>query len=136
MKKKKAWIFLVITLLVLLYVFVEAPTLSPLYLDGAIFWAVLITIYVGLNALMKIGEFSFVLARSGVDAGLLDNLGYQVFLASSILTMVATPFMMGAAPAAAGKICVAFSAGADRAGKRSRRRKAPAEPRGTCGIIS
>ena len=56
---KKAWIFLVITLLVLLYVFVEAPTLSPLYLDGAIFWAVLITIYVGLNALMKIGEFSF-----------------------------------------------------------------------------
>lgn len=59
MKKKKAWIFLVITLLVLLYVFVEAPTLSPLYLDGAIFWAVLITIYVGLNALMKIGEFSF-----------------------------------------------------------------------------
>lgn len=59
MKKKKEWIFLVITLLVLLYVFVEAPTLSPLYLDGAIFWAVLITIYVGLNALMKIGEFSF-----------------------------------------------------------------------------
>ena len=59
MKKKKAWIFLVNTLLVLLYVFVEAPTLSPLYLDGAIFWAVLITIYVGLNALMKIGEFSF-----------------------------------------------------------------------------
>lgn len=59
MKKKKAWIFLVITLLVLLYVFVEAPTLSPLYLDGAIFWAVLITIYVGLSALMKIGEFSF-----------------------------------------------------------------------------
>ena len=50
---------MVITLLVLLYVFVEAPTLSPLYLDGAIFWAVLITIYVGLNALMKIGEFSF-----------------------------------------------------------------------------
>jgi len=50
---------LVITLLVLLYVFVEAPTLSPLYLDGAIFWAMLITIYVGLNALMKIGEFSF-----------------------------------------------------------------------------
>ena len=50
---------MVITLLVLLYVFVEAPTLSPLYLDGAVFWAVLITIYVGLNALMKIGEFSF-----------------------------------------------------------------------------
>ncbi|HIV65487.1 MAG TPA: cation:proton antiporter [Candidatus Mailhella excrementigallinarum] len=59
-------------------------------------------------SISQIGEFSFVLARSGVDAGLLDNLGYQVFLASSILTMVATPFMMGAAPAAAGKIASLF----------------------------
>lgn len=55
-------------------------------------------------SISQIGEFSFVLARSGVDAGLLDKLGYQVFLASSILTMVATPFMMNAAPWIAGKL--------------------------------
>ena len=59
-------------------------------------------------SISQIGEFSFVLARSGVEVGLLDNLGYQVFLASSILTMVATPFMMGAAPVVAGKIASLF----------------------------
>ncbi len=59
MKKTKCILFSVITLLVLLYVFVEAPTLSPLYLEGAVFWALLITIYVGLSTLLKIGEFSF-----------------------------------------------------------------------------
>ena len=57
---KKSWmiVYLVITLLAGLYVFSEAPTLSPLYLDGALFWAVLITAYVGIGTLMKIGEFS------------------------------------------------------------------------------
>ncbi len=55
-------------------------------------------------SISQIGEFSFVLARSGVESGLMDNLAYQVFLASSILTMVATPFMMNAAPLVAGWI--------------------------------
>ena len=59
MKKTKRIVFPIITLLALLYVFVEAPTLNPLYFDGALFWAILITIYVGLATLMKIGEFSF-----------------------------------------------------------------------------
>lgn len=59
-------------------------------------------------SISQIGEFSFVLARGGVEAGLLDSLGYQVFLASSILTMVATPFMMGAAPVVAGKVASLF----------------------------
>ena len=61
MKKAKPIVFLVITVLVALYVFVEAPNLNPLYLDGALFWAVLITAYVGLGTLMKIGEFHFQL---------------------------------------------------------------------------
>ena len=58
MKKSRMIVYLVITLLAGLYVFSEAPTLSPLYLDGALFWAVLITAYVGIGTLMKIGEFS------------------------------------------------------------------------------
>ncbi len=71
-------------------------------------------------SISQIGEFSFVLARSGVEAGLLDSLGYQVFLASSILTMVATPFMMGAAPVVAGKIASFFGGrgGHDSAGEK------------------
>lgn len=51
--KAKSIVFLIITLLVALYIFFEAPNLNPLYLDGAVFWATLITIYVGVGALMK-----------------------------------------------------------------------------------
>ena len=57
--KAKSIVFLIITLLAALYIFFEAPNLNPLYLDGAVFWATLITIYVGVGALMKIGDFSF-----------------------------------------------------------------------------
>jgi CPA2 family monovalent cation:H+ antiporter-2 len=48
--------------------------------------------------LAQIGEFSFVLARSGRGAGLLPDAEYQSFLAASIISMIATPFMIAAAP--------------------------------------
>src|SRR5659263_68945 len=44
--------------------------------------------------LAQIGEFSFVLAKEGIDFGLLSGDDYQVFLASAIITMVFTPFMI------------------------------------------
>lgn len=49
-------------------------------------------------SLGQIGEFSFVLAKSGVDHGFLDAIGYQNFLAASILTMVLTPGLISIAP--------------------------------------
>lgn len=49
-------------------------------------------------SLSQIGEFSFILSRSGVAYGLLPDNFYQLFLAFSILTMAATPFLIGAAP--------------------------------------
>jgi len=49
-------------------------------------------------ALSQIGEFSFVLAKVGLDAGLVDADGYQLFLAASIVTMVLTPTLMALAP--------------------------------------
>lgn len=49
-------------------------------------------------SLGQIGEFSFVLAKSGVDYGFIDPVGYQNFLAASILTMVLTPGLIGIAP--------------------------------------
>jgi CPA2 family monovalent cation:H+ antiporter-2 len=49
-------------------------------------------------ALSSVGEFSFVLAKSGLDLGLMTAEHYQIFLAVSILTMVATPGVMIAAP--------------------------------------
>lgn len=45
-------------------------------------------------ALSQIGEFSFVLSREGINTGLISGDDYQVFLASAILTMVFTPFMI------------------------------------------
>lgn len=48
--------------------------------------------------LAQIGEFSFVLARSGQASGLLGGGDYQNFLAASIISMIATPFMIALAP--------------------------------------
>jgi CPA2 family monovalent cation:H+ antiporter-2 len=47
-------------------------------------------------ALAEIGEFSFVLARQGVDAGLAKPVVEQSFLGAALLTMAATPFLMRA----------------------------------------
>jgi monovalent cation:H+ antiporter-2, CPA2 family len=48
--------------------------------------------------LAQVGEFSFVLAREGVLAGLLSAGDYQVFLGSAIISMAATPLLIGLAP--------------------------------------
>lgn len=49
--------------------------------------------------LAQIGEFSFVLAKAGRTVDLLPDTDYQTFLAASIISMIATPFMINAAPA-------------------------------------
>ena len=48
--------------------------------------------------LAQIGEFSFVLAIAGKASGLISEEFYQIFLSSSVVTMILTPFMMNAAP--------------------------------------
>jgi CPA2 family monovalent cation:H+ antiporter-2 len=58
-----------------------------------------VCVFSGL-ALCQIGEFSFVLAKNGLDTGLIPETGYQVFLAAAIITMALTPFAMNAAPKA------------------------------------
>jgi len=52
-----------------------------------------ITIITGLT-LSQVGEFSFILSSFGREYGLLDSSLYQTFLAVSIATMAATPFVM------------------------------------------
>ncbi|MFC1730709.1 cation:proton antiporter [candidate division KSB1 bacterium] len=52
-------------------------------------------------ALSQVGEFSFILSRTGVEYGLLAGNTYQMFLASSVLSMAATPFIIALAPRAA-----------------------------------
>jgi CPA2 family monovalent cation:H+ antiporter-2 len=49
-------------------------------------------------ALAQVGEFSFILAQEGLEAGLLTEKPYQLFLAVSVLTMTITPFLMQWSP--------------------------------------
>nr|WP_319375313.1 cation:proton antiporter [uncultured Methanoregula sp.] len=49
-------------------------------------------------ALCQIGEFSFVLAKNGLDTALIPEKVYQIFLAGAIITMALTPFAMNASP--------------------------------------
>jgi len=49
-------------------------------------------------ALCQVGEFSFILSRVGVEHGLLAGNTYQLFLAISVVTMAATPFVIAMAP--------------------------------------
>ena len=59
-KRYKVIVFGVITLLIAAYIFVEAPNLNPFFFsDGALFWAAVITIYIGAWALMRFGELTF-----------------------------------------------------------------------------
>ncbi len=50
-------------------------------------------------ALAQIGEFSFVLARDGIAAGVLSAADEQAFLGAAVVTMAATPFLLRAAHA-------------------------------------
>lgn len=55
------------------------------------------SIHAGIG-LAQIGEFSFVLAVAGKKTGLITENYYQIFLASSVLTMILTPFILKIAP--------------------------------------
>jgi len=54
--------------------------------------------------LAQIGEFSFVLAVAGKASGLITEDFYQVFLSSSVVTMIMTPFILKSAPSISGWI--------------------------------
>ena len=49
-------------------------------------------------ALAQVGEFSFLLAQQGQESGFLQRDPYQIFLAVSVLSMIATPFLMQWSP--------------------------------------
>ncbi|MBO4317941.1 MAG: cation:proton antiporter, partial [Mailhella sp.] len=59
------------------------------------------TAIIAALSLAQIGEFSFVLVTNAESLGILTEHQSQLFIAASILTMIATPILMGIAPAAA-----------------------------------
>jgi CPA2 family monovalent cation:H+ antiporter-2 len=62
---------------------------------------VAITAAVGIS---QVGEFSFILGRAGLDAGLLPPELWQVLLGASIVTMAATPSLLAVAPIVAARL--------------------------------
>jgi CPA2 family monovalent cation:H+ antiporter-2 len=52
-------------------------------------------------ALCQVGEFSFILSKTGLELGVIQQTAYQMFLAVSVITMAFTPFAIGGAPAVA-----------------------------------
>lgn len=52
-------------------------------------------------ALAQIGEFAFVLVRSGAEQGIASEYNYQLFLSISLLTMSLTPSLISWAPSIA-----------------------------------
>ena len=49
-------------------------------------------------SLSQIGEFSFVLAKTGRELGIGSEENYQIFLSVAVLTMGITPYLMHHAP--------------------------------------
>jgi CPA2 family monovalent cation:H+ antiporter-2 len=66
----------------------------------AVFWSlygsVRLAILLALS-LAQVGEFSFILAKTGSSYGLMKAVDGQIFLAASVLSMAATPFLIHAA---------------------------------------
>ena len=89
------YIYVAVMVLIIISVKLVTGTLSAAVLG----MQTRICVYCGL-ALCQIGEFSFVLAKSGLDAGVIQIAVYQLFLAGAIITMALTPFSMAASPRA------------------------------------
>jgi len=51
------------------------------------------TVLIGM-ALSQVGEFSFVLAKIGLNTSIISDYFYHLFLAVAVITMALTPFMM------------------------------------------
>ncbi|WP_299699557.1 cation:proton antiporter [uncultured Pontibacter sp.] len=61
------------------------------------------SLLVGLS-LFQVGEFAFILSKTGINSGLLSDEVYQYFLSVSLLTMAITPFVIGSFHTIANKL--------------------------------
>ncbi len=77
-----------------------------------------VSVLAGL-VLAQIGEFSFVLAKSGLELGVLDPEIYQLFLAAAVMPMILTPFLRAVAPGIAALLEPIVPRWASRIGKKT-----------------
>jgi len=86
-----------ILILVIAFVVIIAKSFIATLGGLALGYPLRTSLMVGLT-LSQVGEFSFILSRKGQALGLISEHNYQLFLAVSVLTMAATPFIISAAP--------------------------------------
>ena len=67
------------------------------YLSG---YSGLTALYVGMGLIPR-GEFSFVIAKVGIDAGLISPFLYQAIIAVAMITTILAPHAIGSAPSVA-----------------------------------
>ncbi len=82
-------VVIILAVLAIVVIKFTVGTLFPVVLG----YPLRIGVLVGFG-LSQIGEFSFVLSTEGLNSGLISGYEYQVFLASAIVTMMFTPFMI------------------------------------------
>jgi monovalent cation:H+ antiporter-2, CPA2 family len=87
--------FPIIIAIAVLLVAVKAIVAAGAFLVAAT--TVRVAVTAGID-LAQVGEFSFILGRSGLEVGLLNNSQWQMLLAASIATMIFTPALLGVAP--------------------------------------
>ena len=88
---------LVEMIIVIVILIIVIKILTGAFASAALGMPARVSIFTGF-ALCQVGEFSFVLAKTGLDASFIPERIYQIFIASAIVTMALTPFMMNAAP--------------------------------------
>ena len=83
--------FLLAIVAAVIVIKIVAATLSGIVLGLPLRVALLAGVALG-----QVGEFSLILAATGVEYGLMDQENFQRFLAVAILSMVAAPFLVAA----------------------------------------
>ena len=87
--------FPIVIAIALLLVIVKASVATVAFVAAGTTMRVAAT--AGLD-IAQVGEFSFILGRSGREVGLLSGAYWQLLLAASIATMVVTPAVLAVAP--------------------------------------
>lgn len=87
------WIEVMLFVVVLIVGKAGVGTISALAATPSIWSAILVGV-----GLAQIGEFSFVLATLGLQAGIIASELYNLFLAGAVITLTTTPMLMSAVP--------------------------------------
>jgi len=89
----------VLLILFIVILIIGVKILTGAFAAAAVGMPARICIFSGL-ALCQVGEFSFVLAKTGLESNFIPEMVYQIFLAAAIITMALTPFAMNVSPKA------------------------------------